>query len=103
PRYWHDIRRFYQYRDTSLTCEQNFQAYQAALHKIQSSPPTPPEDKRKSFATRALLNVTLGTFQRSFSQMVDRQVLESARTNIRRTLYNVIDQGTKSASEEAAS
>ncbi|KAF8941875.1 hypothetical protein BGZ47_007077 [Haplosporangium gracile] len=104
PRYWHDIRRFYQHRDTSLTCEQNFQAYQAALHKIQSSPPTSPEVKRKSFATRALLNVTLETFQRSFNQMVDRQdrqVLESARTNIRRTLYNVIDQGTKSASEEA--
>ncbi|KAF9545208.1 hypothetical protein EC957_011187 [Mortierella hygrophila] len=103
PRYWHDIRRFYQYCDTSLTCEQNFQAYQAALHNIQLSPPTSPEDKRKSFATRVLLNVTLETFQRSFNQMVDKQVLDSARTNIRRTLYSVIDQGTKSASEESAS
>ncbi|KAG9062467.1 hypothetical protein KI688_005382 [Linnemannia hyalina] len=103
PRYWHDIRRFYQHRDTSLTCEQNFQAFQAALHKIQSFPPTSPEDKRKSFATRVLHNVTLEKFQRSFNLMVDNEMLESARTNVKRTLYNVIDQGTKSASEESAS
>ncbi|KAG0372546.1 hypothetical protein BGX24_000119 [Mortierella sp. AD032] len=102
PRYWHDIRRFYRHRDTSKSCEQNFKAYQTALHDIQLSPTTS-LDKRKSFATRALHNVTQDMFQRSFNQVAEKQVLESARTNIRRTVYNVIDQGAKSASEKTTS